>query len=189
LERTQERCRRPRPLLLYSGDPPAPAERRCPSSTRAATSANPRRLSRLVQGSDASNATKLLARSPGSRASSKRRDYCSPAGGGVDLVAGAAAEFEESEHSDQAEPDCWIHAEAELSGARDPTQQASPCRWIQQHRAGPLLMFGSEHLPREGCPPRGDRKAAGRRRQDGVGSCLRLRREGSWYSCRTRGTT
>ena len=50
-------------------------------------------------------------------ASSKRRDYCSPAGGGVDLVAGAAAEFEESERSDQAEPDCCIHEPGATSSA------------------------------------------------------------------------
>jgi hypothetical protein len=59
-------------------------------------------------------------------ASSKRRDYCSPAGGGVDLVAGAAAEFEESEHSDQAEPDCCIHEGAAVSrDAMDPSSAAA----------------------------------------------------------------
>jgi hypothetical protein len=91
-------------------------------------------------------------------ASSKRRDYCSPAGGGVDLVAGAAAEFEESEHSDQAEPDCCIHEQAELSAGPSRPQQTPPFGLIQQ-RGVDLLSLADEdlHLDSHDPPPRGTR--------------------------------
>jgi len=80
-------------------------------------------------------------------ASSKRRDYCSPAGGGVDVVAGAAAEFEESEHSDQAEPDCCIHEDGVMSpvGPADcptsapvpqPAEAAAPSSRLPGRRSG-----------------------------------------------------
>jgi hypothetical protein len=75
-------------------------------------------------------------------ASSKRRDYCSPAGGGVDLVAGVAAEFEESEHSDQAEPDCCIHERAELSAPLRRTRGASALS-----RMGPRALLATSICP------------------------------------------
>ena len=66
----------------------------------------------LVQGSDAANATKLLARNPGSPLPSKRRDYCSRTGEGVAARTRVATASERSRPSGPHEPGFWFVAAA-----------------------------------------------------------------------------